>query len=156
MLKPRLQRLKWLYTDHPVYFITACTNRRRRLLDQEGVHAAFIAFSETAASLGVFVGRYVLMPDHLHCFAAFRPGGPGLSRWVQSLKVKLAEGLRLRGHAGPYWQKGFFDHVLRSADSYAEKWKYVRENPMRAGLVEHVEDWPYQGEIHRLTLDAPL
>jgi hypothetical protein len=46
----------------------------------------------------------------------------------------------------PIWQRGFFDHVLRSDESYAEKWNYVRANPVRAGLVND-PDWPYAGEI---------
>ena len=45
------------------------------------------------------------------------------------------------------WERGFFDHVIRNAESYAQKWDYVRQNPVRAGLVERAEDWPYQGEI---------
>jgi REP-associated tyrosine transposase len=45
------------------------------------------------------------------------------------------------------WQPGFFDHILRTAESYVEKWNYVRENPVRAGLVQTANDWPYQGEI---------
>jgi len=40
-----------------------------------------------------------------------------------------------------------FDHVLRSDESYGEKWDYVRHNPVRAGLVRECDDWPYQGEI---------
>jgi REP-associated tyrosine transposase len=150
VLKSRLERLKWLYTDHPVYFLTAGTAERRKLLNQPFVHAAFIAFSKAAATRGVLVGRYVLMPDHVHCFAGFRPDSLSVSRWIQSLKVKLAEVLLKNGCSAPYWQKGFFDHVLRSAESYAEKWEYVRLNPVRAGLVERPEDWPYQGEIQRL------
>ena len=47
----------------------------------------------------------------------------------------------------PIWQRRFFDHVLRSDESYAEKWNYVRENPVRAGLVKSADDWPYAGEI---------
>ena len=43
--------------------------------------------------------------------------------------------VRERGVTPPHWQKGFFDHVLRSQESAGEKWKYVRENPVRAGLV---------------------
>ena len=45
------------------------------------------------------------------------------------------------------WQPGFFDHLLRHDESYSEKWLYVRENPIRNGLVEKWEDWPYRGEI---------
>ena len=51
---------------------------------------------------------------------------------------------------GPHWQKGFFDHVIRSEESYEQKWVYVRDNPVRAGLVRSAEDWPYAGEIARL------
>jgi len=155
MFKPRLQRLKWLYTDRPVYFITTNTHGRRRLLDHTTVHKIFVKVCQDAMDRGVFVGRYVLMPDHLHLFAAFAPRGPRLSGWVQSVKVALAKTLRqrcsgeLRSPSG-YWQKGFFDHVLRSAESYAQKWEYVRQNPVRAHLVERPEDWPYQGEIHKL------
>jgi hypothetical protein len=47
-----------------------------------------------------------------------------------------------------FWQPGFFDHLLRHDESYAEKWDYVWRNPVRAGLVAKPEDWPYQGEIH--------
>ncbi len=48
---------------------------------------------------------------------------------------------------GQIWEEGFFDHVLRSNESYSQKWNYVRENPVRAGLVKSAADWPYQGEI---------
>jgi hypothetical protein len=50
----------------------------------------------------------------------------------------------------PHWQKGFFDHVMRSEESYFEKWLYVAENPVRKHLVPRPDDWPYQGEIYPL------
>jgi hypothetical protein len=52
--------------------------------------------------------------------------------------------------APPHWQHGFFDHLLRHSESYAQKWEYVRENPVRAGLVSNSDEWPWQGEIVRL------
>jgi REP-associated tyrosine transposase len=148
--KARLRRLDWLYTDRPLFFITAATHERRRLLHQDVVHRALIVYSEKAAERNALVGRYVLMPDHLHLFVAMVPGGLNLSKWVHMLKVTLAKALRQHGHRGPFWQKGFFDHVLRSAESYRLKWEYVRQNPVRAGLVQRPEDWPYQGEVFRL------
>ena len=51
---------------------------------------------------------------------------------------------------GRAWQDGFFDHLLRSGESYSEKWNYVRMNPVRARLVERPEDWPFAGEIEAL------
>lgn len=45
---------------------------------------------------------------------------------------------------GIQWQDGFFDHRLRTDESAAEKGNYIRMNPVRAGLVENPEAWPYQ------------
>ena len=90
------------------------------------------------------------MPDHIHLFVAIATTGSEISLWLKSLKNFLSKILRATGCRAPHWQKGFFDHVMRSADSYAEKWEYVRENPVRAGLVASLEQWPYQGEINDL------
>jgi putative transposase len=90
------------------------------------------------------------MPDHIHLFAQSEIEGPSPSDWVKSLKNALSKAWRLTGESGPHWQKGFFDHVLRSADSYDEKWAYVLANPVRAGLVTTPDDWPYQGVIEEL------
>src|SRR5437762_10962434 len=46
------------------------------------------------------------------------------------------------------WQEGCFDRLLRSDESLSEKWEYLRQNPVRAGLVKHLEDWPYQFEFN--------
>ena len=48
------------------------------------------------------------------------------------------------------WQAGFFDHVLRSDESRSEKWEYIRMNPVRAGLVEEADDWPYAQQFNPL------
>ena len=144
------QRLRWIYTDCPVYFLTACTHARHATLANARIHQAFRRFAATAPEHHVQVGRYVIMPDHLHLFAAFTPVSPSISEWVKGLKRALVEELKRTGARAPYWQKGFFDHVLKSEESYGQKWSYVRDNPVRAGLVPRAEDWPYQGEIHRL------
>ena len=44
-------------------------------------------------------------------------------------------------------REAFSTTLLRSDESYAQKWNYVRENPVRAGLVSKAGDWPYSGEI---------
>ncbi len=46
--------------------------------------------------------------------------------------------------------RDFWDTQLRKEESCAEKWLYVVENPVRAGLVTRSSDWPYQGEMHSL------
>ena len=132
--------------DSPIYFITACSLDRRAILDCEPMHDAFRTFCLKSPQHGAWAGRYVHMPDHLHLFVSANE--ISLSKRVKSLKNTLSKTLRSGGHDGPHWQKGFFDHLLRSGESYSQKWDYVRENPVRAGLVAIPEDWPYAGEIH--------
>jgi putative transposase len=87
------------------------------------------------------------MPDHLHLFVCITTGGMGLSEWMKSLKNALSKHWRLQGIEAPHWQKGFFDHLLRSQESHAEKWRYVRENPVRAELCHSADEWPYAGQV---------
>jgi len=76
-----------------------------------------------------------------------------VERWIQALKSIIGKKLLTLGFQKPHWQEGFFDHLLRSHDSYSEKWDYVRMNPVRAGLSRTPEAWPYQGEITKLPFD---
>jgi REP element-mobilizing transposase RayT len=143
-LPPRLDRV---FVDAPVYFITFCTYRRRPLLAAPELHAAFVAFSGRAyLEHNVAVGRYVILPDHIHLFVS-GDHGFDLGRWIGLLKQALAKCAGRRSHSDPLWQRGFFDRVLRSDESYSQKWEYVRDNPVRAKLVRESDAWPYAGEI---------
>jgi putative transposase len=146
----RLKRLDMVYQHSPIYFVTAGTAKRRKMLANEAIHRAFKEFGDYAADCGAWVGAYVFMPDHVHLFVAIDAEQLSLSDWMKSLKGTLSSKLRAQGNAPQYWQKGFFDHVLRSSDSYSRKWNYVRENPVRAGLATDWEQWPYLGEIFDL------
>lgn len=94
---------------------------------------------------GIAVGRYVIMPDHMHFFVC---GGEDfeLAQWVNGLKRSMSVALGATKEV-PLWQPGFFDHLLRNDESYQQKWEYVRENPVRAELVKQSDQWPYQGEL---------
>jgi len=72
------------------------------------------------------------------------------------LKNAVSKTLGESAIPAPHWQKGFFDHVLRSAESYSQKWHYVRENPVRAGLISRWEDWPYSANFIRSNTDPSL
>jgi putative transposase len=140
------RRLEIIFPRNPLYFVTCCTYRRRPLLANGHLHAAFINFAHRArVDFGIAVGRYVILPDHLHLFVRL-PDEIKLADWIGTLKRFLARSIKT-GCADPVWQRGFFDHLLRSSESYTEKWNYVRENPVRAGLVSHADDWPFCGEI---------
>jgi putative transposase len=154
--KPRLRRLEWLYTDSPIYYLTLCTQNRVRTLANADIHEEFTRFSQRATDYYVLVGFFMIMPDHIHLFAGFCDKSPPLWKWVKALRGALTKQLRKTSGLGTHWEKDFFDHVLRSQESYLEKMEYVRQNPVRAGLVKRPEDWPYQGEIHRLVFPKKL
>jgi REP element-mobilizing transposase RayT len=152
----RLHRLEQLYVENPVCFLTFRTEGQKVILADEAIHDAFIHFSREALAREIFVGRYILMPDHVHLFVKVPPPSENLSMWVKSLKNYLSKALRSRNIPAPHWQKGFFDHVLRSTESYSQKWLYMVENSIRAGLVKDWPDWRYQGEIQPLRSEGNL
>jgi putative transposase len=142
---PRLEQV--FSTVPPVFLLTFNTYKRLRFLAQPEVHEVFQSFFALAQRHDAAVGRYIIMPDHVHVFLNTGVGKMSIGRWVQSLKSVIGKRLLDLGHEKPHWQEGFFDHLLRSDESYAEKCDYVFMNPVRAGLCAHPEDWPYQGEI---------
>ena len=140
-------RLSQVFRSPPLYFVTFCTHRRRACLASAELHTAFIQFANRGyEKSNVAVGRYVIMPDHVHLFVRGADGFV-LGRWIGMLKQCLGKIGSSSPIVGQFWQEGFFDHVLRSDESCANKSEYVRQNSVRAGLVECAEDWPYQGEI---------
>jgi putative transposase len=132
--------------DPPVYFVTFCTHRRRKILASKRTHFSFVEFARRASEFNIAVGRYVIMPDHVHLFVCGN-GQFDLGRWIARLKQALTRANRWSKDNGQIWQEGFFDHVLRSDESMNATWEYIVQNPIRAGLVRRSEDWPYQGEI---------
>jgi len=76
-----------------------------------------------------------------------------MAKWVQIWKGVSARRIACcLNLALPIWQADYFDRYLRSTESYSEKWDYVEQNAVRAGLATHVEDWPFRGVIHNLML----
>jgi putative transposase len=150
--REHLRRLDRTWIRQPIYFLTACVAHRRPILAQESSAQSLIESWHSASAIhGWTVGRYVVMPDHVHFFATPEIEAKSLSAFIRDWKKWTTRQLHSAGIGRPLvWQAEFFDHVLRSADSYDEKWRYVRENPVRAGLVSAAEAWPYAGECEVL------
>jgi putative transposase len=83
---PRLDRV---VPNNPVFFVTACMYRRRKVLACVRANDAFIRFGERAyVEHNIAVGRYVIMPDHIHLFVC-GPDDFDLGRWMGLLKQCL-------------------------------------------------------------------
>jgi REP-associated tyrosine transposase len=141
----RLARVFQRY-DPPLYFVTFNTHNRQKLLANAHVHEALIRFAREGEVRGIGLGRYVIMPDHVHLFVRGNLDF-ALRQWVRMLKRTLTSTIPV---VPPHWQHGFFDHLIRHGESYAEIWEYVRQNPVRADLVHQADEWPWQGEFVRL------
>ena len=139
------------------YFITVCTKDRKPILAVPDI-ADLLRQEWQAASKrhGWLIGRYVIMPDHVHFFCTEQSAGSKrslagfMNKWKEWTSKEICAA---SGAAAPVWQPEFFDHALRNDESYAEKWLYVRENPVRAGLAATWKEWPYMGFVD---FDSPL
>ena len=89
-----------------------------------------------------------MMPDHVHLFARPEVDARPIADWVQMWKSvssrKIASALLI---SVPIWQPDYFDRYLRSSENYSDKWAYVEQNPVPAGLANDVGEWPYRGVI---------
>jgi REP element-mobilizing transposase RayT len=90
----------------------------------------------------------VVMPDHVHMI--FTPlkdgqGNPyGLTEIMSGIKGASAHSInKVLSRRGPVWQREFFDHVPRAEESIHSKVHYICENPVRHGLVQEIEDYPW-------------
>lgn len=131
--------------------LTVCTKNRSPILTNGPYHHLLVAAWSDATHW--LVGRYVIMPDHIHLFCApgVMPPRP-LGNWVRFWKASICK--TIKAAEGTLWQTDFWDTQLRQHESYATKWEYVRNNPVRAGLVAHPDDWPHQGELNILRWHA--
>ena len=125
--------------------IISFRNRETEALYESGKSRIYGTISRTAIrklihreQLEDLHARLVLaMPDHLHGLIAF-PGIKSMTRVMADFKTWVAKSAEVK------WQRDFFEHRMRGMESAAEKANYIRNNPVRAGLVSRPEDWPYQ------------
>jgi len=129
-----------------VLFLTVCLADKRVNLASGSLRQSLVA--AWGLSDQWCVGWYMLMPDHVHFFCV--PGvlhPVNVKMWCKYWKGQLR---RIEGYDGRIWQRDCWDTQMRDADHYMEKRSYVALNPVRKGLVEHADEWPFQGELHTI------
>lgn len=131
-----------------VYFITAaCVDRQ--------AHFSSFASGSTAASCfdnSKFLGEakmlaWVLMPDHAHWLLELGQK-TDLSVTVNRLKSATARRVnQVLAREGSIWQKGFYDRAVRKEEDLRGVARYLVANPLRAGLVENIGDYPFWNAV---------
>ena len=128
-----------------IIFDTVCTKNRLPWLADEQVHRLLREVWQEASAW--LLGRYVIMPDHIHFFAAATESAIPYDNWVRYWKSQFTKRHKVPEHG---WLTDHWDVRMRHEPQYEEKWLYVQQNPVRHDLVAVPEDWPYRGEIHEL------
>ena len=125
------------------YMITTCCNERKPLFER--IELGNIVVDELRKSDDenrTYTFAYVVMPDHLHWLFQLQESSP-LSSVVQRAKGRSAYRInQICRQTGPVWQSGYHDRLVSAEESLETIGDYVVHNPVRAGLVENVDDYP--------------
>ncbi len=136
----------YISPDKPtiVYATICCEDRKPWLASDKHLDILLDIWNDTSHWV---VGQYVLMPDHLHLFAAPQESAVEFDDWVKYFKSQFTQRNRQKHFE---WQTDHWDTRIRSAQHYEEKSIYMYNNPVRAGLVTNASDWKYRGVVHEL------
>jgi len=131
------------YIGRFTYFLTLCVRERATVFRQQAmVDLVLMQIRRTAREHGFSIAAYCFMPDHVHLLVEGSSGTSDLRAFAK-LARQRAGGLYARATGSSLWQRGYYDRVLRRSDDISRFTKYIVENPVRAGLVENANDYPY-------------
>jgi putative transposase len=128
----------WIDPQKEIYFITInCQHRGQALLTRPELAGPLLDSVKFQQERFIwFAYIFLLMPDHLHALLSFPPSQNTIQQTLTSWKRWTARQM------GIEWQRDFFEHGLRSNESWREKANYILANPVRKGLVKETVAWP--------------
>lgn len=140
-LRPKLHHVPppWVKAGE-IFFLTVCTRQRGNLLLADPtMTSVLITAAQAYHERRWWCRLWLVMPDHVHGLVSLPVD--------QSLAAVVGDWKRFtKRHTRTEWQDNFFDHRVRSHEQLEEKARYIRENPVRAGLIDKATDWPWVWE----------
>ena len=129
----------WVDPRKEVFFITiACQRRDMNQLAKPELATLLLDTVKLRNDRFIWLAHiFLLMPDHVHALLSFPPSGDTVQQTITLWKRWTARQM------GIEWQRDFFEHRLRSDESWREKADYILANPVRKGLVAEASQWPY-------------
>jgi REP element-mobilizing transposase RayT len=130
--------------ERQVYLVTFTTeDRAPHFSEDDTAIAAARAIEDPRLWRDSQLDAWVLMPDHWHGLISLGADDE-LSSLVQKLKTNVSRRVRdARPDISKVWSVGFHDHALRAQESVTEAARYIIRNPVEAGLVRRIGDYPY-------------
>jgi REP-associated tyrosine transposase len=139
------------YVPNAIVFITQVVDRREPIFCESRFVDLLRSVLNNVKELHPFAMLgYVFLPDHFHLL--IRPTGrSNFSDIMHSLKPNFTKQYKkLIGISGRmvFWQKSFWDHVIRDEGDFQRHLDYIHYNPVRHRLVQRPEDWPHSSFHH--------
>jgi putative transposase len=130
--------------QHHVYCITTVTRDRRPLFADITVARLLIHELRRLHEHGYTTSlAWVVMPDHLHWLIQLNERWP-LPRVVKTIKARSALTInRYLSQHGSIWQRAYHDRAARRDEDIRQLARYIVANPLRAGLVRKIGDYPH-------------
>jgi REP element-mobilizing transposase RayT len=124
-----------------IYLITCVTWQRQDIFSQWACGRLLVTVLMNECSRAVTFA-YVVMPDHLHWLVQLC-GDTSLERLIRTVKSVSSHRINTNlKRTGRLWQPGYHDHALRREEDLIAIARYVVANPLRAGLVNNIGDYP--------------
>ena len=126
------------------FFATTKTSQGRALLQSERNARLMIDVLRSYVTAGKFrLHDFVVMPDHLHLLLTVGDGMT-VERAMQFIKGGFSYRLKKKcGYWGELWQRGFSETRVEDRQSFMKHRDYIAANPVKAGLVDSQEEFPY-------------
>lgn len=141
---PRSDQLRiGRFSEHEhIYLLTATVEKREPIFANWRVGRVLVDELRSAHVDGLVESlAWVVMPDHVHWLLVLQRGS--LSALMRRVKGRSAKQInQLNGRSGKLWQDGFHDRALRREEDVLPVARYIVANPLRAGLVARVGDYP--------------
>ncbi len=133
------------------YFITICAHMQRNLFQRNQVAELMVDTSFKYRDAEEFeLHEYVVMPNHIHLLLSLNTQQQ-LGRVIQLIKGGFSHSLRDTGtNFREAWQQRYYARRARNAREVAEFSNYIRQNPVRKGLVQVAEEYPYSSAGQRI------
>ncbi|PIV32758.1 MAG: transposase [Lysobacterales bacterium CG02_land_8_20_14_3_00_62_12] len=130
-----------------IYLVTTTTfERQARFKDADTASLLCRYLHLPGSFLDAKLLAWVLMPDHWHGLIELQQSSlPSVMRRFKSATARQIN--RQRGQQGRLWASGFHDHALRAEEALLGCARYLVLNPVRAGLVKRIGDYPYWNAI---------
>ncbi|WP_166225560.1 REP-associated tyrosine transposase [Pseudomonas atagonensis] len=143
-VQPNSHRLRQGRISEPgrAYFITSVVHERQPVFSDWRTGRLLVAELRKAHERGwVESMAWVVMPDHFHWLVQLQSGTLGEA--IGATKARCTQAVNQKtGRQGPLWQSGYHDRALRDNEDLLPFARYIVGNPLRAGLVDRIGDYP--------------